>query len=88
MPNIQINKTHALVEIFFGTSHYAHTCTVACWVSVCLPVQVTRKRSPEKNLYLMRDDANYRPSGKPENGGNHYQSRGKLGSMLLSTTIP
>ncbi len=30
----------------------------------------------------------HRPSGKPENGGYHYQSRGILRSMLLSTTIP
>ena len=30
----------------------------------------------------------YRPSGKPENGGHHYQLRGISISMLLSTTIP
>ncbi len=29
-----------------------------------------------------------RPSGKPENGGHHYQLRGISRSMLLSTIIP
>ena len=33
-------------------------------------------------------DYRLRPSGKPENGGHHYQCRGTLKSMLLSITIP
>ena len=30
----------------------------------------------------------FRPSGKLKNGGHHYQSRGILGTMLLSQNVP